>query len=249
MALSMSGVSCLSREFSFNNTVNVTFNYNGDITFLEHVVVTATLNLTGAENMTRMVLEMEREMIEAGSLHVLGNYSLPRRGYIQIELLSPSGTKSILLPYRDNDLTPYGSLQTVLSILRLPGELSDGYIEWPFMSVHFWGEDPRGEWTLTFRYRGKNYAATFEGLSINLYGTLEMPEAVVNYSDCNSTCVGSRCARGGSSEYCHSCTNLRHADTLECIDVCPSGFQEVNGYCYDPNLPVPECNKIVEGMC
>ena len=115
------------------------------------------------------------------------------------------------------------------------------------MSVHFWGEDPRGEWTLTFRYRGKNNSASFEGLSINLYGTLKVPEAVVDSSDCNSTCVD-RCSKGGSSEYCHRCSNLRHAETMECIDVCPSGFQEVNGYCYDPNLSKPQCDKMFEGM-
>ena len=28
---------------------------------------------------------------------------------------------------------------------------SEEYIDWPFMLVMFWGEDPTGEWTLTVR--------------------------------------------------------------------------------------------------
>ena len=207
-------------------------------------MVTATLNLTFDEN---VLSEDDLERIESINfaelqgieqlVELFKRFPLPRRGDIRIELLSPSGTMSILLPHRERDAVPIASFYD-----------GEGYIDWPFMSVHFWGEDPRGEWTLTFRYRGMNHSASFEGLSINLHGTLKTPEAVVDYSDCNSTCLGG-CARGGSSEYCHRCANLRHAETLECIDVCPAGFQEVNGYCYDPNLPAPQCNKTVEGMC
>lgn len=217
-------------------------------------MVTATLNLTSdvyTEDEIRKIVEMAREVyILEDSLEGLANFSLPKRGDIQMELVSPSGTTSILLPYRDPDLLPYASAQTILSIWGLPpDEISpDGYIEWPFLSVHFWGEDPRGEWMLTFHYRGLNNSATFEGLNIKIYGTLKTPEAVVDYSDCNSTCMGG-CAKGGSSEFCHSCINLRHAETLECIDECPSGFQELNGYCYDPNHPEPQCDKVIEGMC
>ena len=218
-------------------------------------MVTVTLNVTSdvySEDEIRKIVEIAR--IAQESLDILKNISddlsLPKRGDIQIELLSPSGTKSILLPHREYDIVPYASYQTVLSIWgRLADEVPpDGYIEWPFMSVHFWGEDPSGEWTLTFRYRGLNNSATFEGLNIKLYGTLKIPEAVVDYSDCNSTCVGG-CAKGGSSEFCHSCTNRRDVETLECIDVCPSDFEEVNGYCYDPNHPKPQCDRMIEGMC
>ena len=56
------------------------------------------------------------------------------RGDMQLELTSPSGSQSILLHYRSFDT------------------LSTTYTDWPFMSVHFWGEDPSGQWTLTLRY-------------------------------------------------------------------------------------------------
>lgn len=40
------------------------------------------------------------------------------------------GTKSQLLPHRPGDANP------------------GAFDEWPFMSVHFWGENPRGTWIL-----------------------------------------------------------------------------------------------------
>ena len=49
----------------------------------------------------------------------LGN-SHPRRGDIKI---TPQGTKSILLPYHNYDFIN-----------------TEGYDDWPFMSVHFWGK-------------------------------------------------------------------------------------------------------------
>ena len=38
-----------------------------------------------------------------------------------------------------------------------PGDDSpEGFIKWPFMSVHTWGENPRGVWTLTILDRVKH---------------------------------------------------------------------------------------------
>jgi subtilisin-like proprotein convertase family protein len=52
------------------------------------------------------------------------------RGNVMIVLTSPSGTKSNLLFPRERDT------------------LADSFDEWPFLSVHFWGEAPQGTWTL-----------------------------------------------------------------------------------------------------
>ncbi|CAF0955806.1 unnamed protein product [Didymodactylos carnosus] len=52
------------------------------------------------------------------------------RGNLQIFLTSPIGTNSTLLD------------------LRMMDESSDGFSEWPFMTTHNWGENPRGIWTL-----------------------------------------------------------------------------------------------------
>jgi furin len=52
------------------------------------------------------------------------------RGQIKINLISPSNTKSNLLEYRERDLS------------------KKGFKAWPFMSVHFWGENLNGKWLL-----------------------------------------------------------------------------------------------------
>lgn len=52
------------------------------------------------------------------------------RGNVMVVLTSPSGTKSNLLFPRERD------------------NFADSFDEWPFLSVHFWGEAPQGTWTL-----------------------------------------------------------------------------------------------------
>jgi subtilisin-like proprotein convertase family protein len=51
-------------------------------------------------------------------------------GNLQIFLTSPMGTNSTLLGRRVED------------------DSVDGFNNWPFMTVHNWGESPRGIWTL-----------------------------------------------------------------------------------------------------
>ena len=53
-----------------------------------------------------------------------------RRGDIHIYLTSPSGTRSTLLAQRPMDNS------------------RSGFQNWPFMTVHTWGENPNGEWKL-----------------------------------------------------------------------------------------------------
>lgn len=50
-----------------------------------------------------------------------------------IDLVSPQGTTSRLLAKRPLDNS------------------NDGLAKWPFTSVEFWDENPRGEWTVTIR--------------------------------------------------------------------------------------------------
>ncbi|XP_075037384.1 neuroendocrine convertase 1 [Mixophyes fleayi] len=53
-----------------------------------------------------------------------------RRGDLHITLTSPSGTKTVLLTERERDTS------------------TNGFRNWAFMSVHTWGEDPAGVWTV-----------------------------------------------------------------------------------------------------
>lgn len=74
------------------------------------------------------------KFLEHVQINVTLSYS--RRGDISLHLTSPKGTTSTLLPKRRND--------------RNIGKFDN----WPFMSVHFWGEDPTGTWKLEVRNEG-----------------------------------------------------------------------------------------------
>ena len=146
------------------------------------------------------------------------------RGDLRIELASPSGTTSTLIDYRDNDSG------------------SGIYPIWSFMSVHFWGEDPSGQWTLTIRSRSAASPVDMSGLVVTLYGTNDIPKAIANIPEqCDSACAGG-CA-GKGPEFCDACADLRDAHTRECITECPEGYEQKNGYCYDPALQEPVCRK------
>ena len=175
------------------NPLVITFAYNGSIVFLEHVVARMTVGVSSG-----------------------------RRGDLRIELISPFGTTSTLIDYRDQD--------------TVTGDFTD----WTFMSVRFWGEDPSGQWTLIVRSRSPFSPVDMSGLAMTLYGTDEIPEAITNIPEqCDSACAGG-CARAGP-EYCDSCADLRNAHTRECITECPAGYEQRNGYCYDPTIPEPVC--------
>ena len=146
------------------------------------------------------------------------------RGDIRIELTSPSGTVSTLLGHRDNDGT------------------SAGYFQWPFLTVMFWGENPTGEWSLSVITRSSSTEASVSDVEFKIYGVSSTPESVTSIPDeCHSACRRG-CAQEGS-EFCDACVNLRNAYTFECINTCPPGYTERNGYCYDSALPSVECNS------
>ncbi|CAK9811856.1 Furin-like protease 1, isoform 1-CRR [Anthophora quadrimaculata] len=86
--------------------------------------------------------------------HVQAKVSLlaSRRGDLQIQLTSPQGTKSTLLAKRPHDVS------------------KAGFNQWPFMSVHTWGERPHGTWKLEIHNEGR-YQDTLEEFKLVFYGT------------------------------------------------------------------------------
>lgn len=63
-------------------------------------------------------------------VEVIVNIDFPVRGRLEIDLISPSGTWTQVLKPRKMDTSTMG------------------FVNWPFMSVHTWGEDPKGSWQL-----------------------------------------------------------------------------------------------------
>ncbi|KAG7163032.1 Furin-like protease 1-like 1 [Homarus americanus] len=78
------------------------------------------------------------QIVQAEHIQVNASISAQSRGQIEVLLESPSGTVSSLLPKRPLDLSPYGIYNH------------------PLMSVHMWGEDPRGTWKLRITYHNSS---------------------------------------------------------------------------------------------
>ncbi|BFF89423.1 furin-like protease 1 [Drosophila madeirensis] len=75
-----------------------------------------------------------------------------RRGDIQLYLRSPANTSVTLLTPRVHDNS------------------RSGFNQWPFMSVHTWGESPRGNWQLEIHNEGR-YMAQITQWDMIFYGT------------------------------------------------------------------------------
>ncbi|XP_049766155.1 furin-like protease 1 [Schistocerca cancellata] len=86
--------------------------------------------------------------------HVQAKISLvsSRRGDLTIHLTSPAGTRATLLARRPQDVS------------------RAGFQDWPFMSVHTWGEQPFGRWTLEIHNEGR-FLGSVSGWELVLHGT------------------------------------------------------------------------------
>ncbi|KAM6946728.1 neuroendocrine convertase 1 isoform 2-T2 [Lycodopsis pacificus] len=104
----------------------------------------------GQENAVR---SLEHVQVEA-------SIEYTRRGDLHITLTSPAGTSTVLLAERERDTS------------------SNGFRNWDFMSVHTWGEDPAGTWTIKITDtsgRMQNEGRILDWKLI-LHGTSEKPE-------------------------------------------------------------------------
>ena len=130
---------------------------------MEHVIVTMSLSVRGVSHYSKYDYDdLYDELYDyEGDVYEWLEDSHPRRGDIKIELTSPQGTKSILLPYRNYDFIN-----------------QEGYDDWPFMSVHFWGENPVGTWTLKIHYKSCSGYVWMSGLRMTLHGTATIPTTV-----------------------------------------------------------------------
>ena len=157
--------------------------------------------------------EQQENTIEKRDIYDWLGRSHIKRGNIKIELTSPQGTKSVLLPYRKYDFLNEA-----------------GYNNWPFMSVHHWGENPVGTWTLKVSFKSSSGSVRMSNLKVKLYGSATVPEAVSSIpSQCDPVCAGA-CSGPGPQD-CDICRQLRVNSTLACVSRCPAGTYQYKRYC------------------
>ena len=83
------------------------------------------------------------------------------------------------------------------------------YSDWPFKSVHFWGENPAGTWKITVGYNGTSGTVIVSNTTAMFYGTSQTPQAVPPACD-------QACARGCFGTGPSNCNFFRTNRTLDC---------------------------------
>jgi subtilisin-like proprotein convertase family protein len=115
-------------------------------------VVNATIPDAGASQFTFPVAS---SIAKLEHVEVTINAAADFRGDLELVLTSPSGHSSLLMKRRVSD----GS--------------ANGWNDWTFTSVGFWGEDPDGTWTLEARDAFAQDALTLNDYAVTLYGLAE----------------------------------------------------------------------------
>uniref|UniRef100_A0A3B3BUC8 SPC3 n=1 Tax=Oryzias melastigma TaxID=30732 RepID=A0A3B3BUC8_ORYME len=155
-----------------------------------------------------------------------------RRGDLSITLTSPSGTVSQMLANRPLDNS------------------TEGFQDWEFMTVHCWGEQAAGKWTLkiqdTLSYeRGETKPGVLEKWSLVMFGTAELPyssahrlrtraaeipaasDVTEEYNGpCDPECSEDGCD-GPGPQQCVTCLHFFlkfKNNTRLCVSECPAGF-------------------------
>lgn len=82
-------------------------------------------------------------------VELIATIEYPTRGDLELFLTSPMGTTSNILTYRPRD------------------KAMMGFTDWTFMSVHFWGEQPQGSWTLRVRDKHRGQSKINSGYLVN----------------------------------------------------------------------------------
>ncbi|WAR00943.1 PCSK6-like protein [Mya arenaria] len=178
-----------------------------------------------------------------------------RRGDLVIHLTSPAGTRSTILPQRPND-----------------SDRMKGFQDWAFLSVHFWGENPVGQWKLEIEVQKNShgYVGSYGGAqmtndlidwSLILYGTEDNPVNLVkpthptvepatkSSTGCHVQCEGG--CSGPEANQCISCKNYHIPDQSLCVETCPNNFYADSYECRECHSSCETCTQISENkvMC
>lgn len=166
----------------------------GDMRIPARGTVTSTINSTGCCGKVNCVTKLEHVRVYITLAHT-------SRGSLRIILTSPAGTRSELLSPRERDYS------------------SDGFQNWPFMTVFSWGENPAGVWKLQVTDT-KGVEGKFKKWSIRLYGTCEDHRT---FTPNDTITCKEKCKKGCPEPFnksCPNCTLFCHCDLGECLPLC-----------------------------
>lgn len=124
-------------------------------------MVKASIGPVSVPGKTKRSAKMEVK--DAGDVafleHVQAHVTLiaSRRGDVQLNLISPAGTRSQLLARRPHDSS------------------RAGFNDWPFLTVFSWGENPIGTWELEVQNDGR-YQVDLRAWAMTFHGTSTDPQ-------------------------------------------------------------------------
>uniref|UniRef100_W5N9Q8 Proprotein convertase subtilisin/kexin type 6 n=1 Tax=Lepisosteus oculatus TaxID=7918 RepID=W5N9Q8_LEPOC len=212
-------------------------------------ILNSTIATSGcADHPDQHVVYLEHVVVRVLIVH-------PRRGDLQINLISPAGTRSQLLAKRS----------------RLFDNSNEGFRNWEFMTVHCWGEKAEGQWTLEIldspsQLRNPEVLGKLKEWTLILYGTSEHPynshysphhsrsrmleipspgqerkepdlllqetpdeEEVDEYNGpCHTECGDQGCD-GPEADHCLNCIHFSLGNIKSgrtCVSYCPLGYHE-----------------------
>ncbi|EEC07866.1 furin2, putative [Ixodes scapularis] len=137
------------------------------------------------------------------------------RGSLRITLVSPSGTASHVLLPRSYDVK------------------EDAFNNWPFMSVHFWGEPAAGTWRLILGSEGirrspfpgklKEWYLIFYGTDSDPVKLRPRPHNSYIVRDTSASSAHAAVKNRPSRNPCATDAKYQSAESGECVDACPAG--------------------------
>lgn len=166
----------------------------GDMRIPARGTLTTTIFSSGCSGKTNCVTKLEHVRVYITLSHAT-------RGSLRIVLISPAGTRSELLAPRDRDYS------------------SDGFQNWPFMTVFSWDENPNGIWRLEVTDT-KGVEGNLRKWSIRFYGTCEDHRT---FTPDDSIMCKDKCKKGCLEPFyksCPNCTMFCHCDRGECLPLC-----------------------------
>lgn len=114
-------------------------------------------------NITTILCGNKIDRLEHVVAHI--TFDCTRRGEVELLMTSPQGTQSKLLTKRRHDISSVRSFS------------------WKFMSLHYWGENPSGTWSLKMSVKDKTFTGSLIKWKLVFYGTKDHP----NLNDFNSS--------------------------------------------------------------
>uniref|UniRef100_A0A8D3BP43 P/Homo B domain-containing protein n=1 Tax=Scophthalmus maximus TaxID=52904 RepID=A0A8D3BP43_SCOMX len=161
----------------------------------QHTCSQVSLTTSGcSEEPEQLVEYMEHVVVKVMIIH-------PRRGDLEINLISPSGTRSQLLAKRLFDSS------------------NEGFRNWEFMTVHFWGERAAGTWTLEI---------TDTPSKPRNPEVLDQNQCAVHQGPCHHECGDQGCD-GPDVDHCLNCVHFSAVSLKSgrtCVSHCPLGHYE-----------------------